>query len=147
MLFSSSVISNKSVQQVGSADSSGLATRSPLTSNVRKEETKMISHKFDQKLAMLLEEKRRNYCVYALVNHTKKAIYFGVSKNPILRYLQHWLNQVKATKYWSFDKDAIDSLIVYKNLTQIEASNLAHALEKKTFKGLEAYRVIQTKGI
>jgi predicted GIY-YIG superfamily endonuclease len=107
----------------------------------------MASSEFYRRLAELLEAKKREYCVYALVNHTKRAIYFGVSKNPIVRYLQHLLNQVDATKYWSFDKDDIDRLTIAEDLTQAEASDQAHALEKMTFEGLEEYRVIQTKGI
>jgi predicted GIY-YIG superfamily endonuclease len=82
-----------------------------------------------------------------LVNHSRKAIYFGVTNNFPVRYIQHvLLNQVQATKYWS-SEDKIEHAIVQEHMTQEEASEFAHALEKEKFPELSDYKVIHTSGI
>jgi len=98
-------------------------------------------------LKPLFEKQKKNYSVYCLINHTKKAIYFGVTNNFINRIQKHINNEVKATKYWVFDKNDIDKIIIERELTQKKASELAHVLEKQKFKGFEDYKVIQTAGI
>jgi hypothetical protein len=47
----------------------------------------MVRSDFYKRLLEALEAQKRDCSVYALVNHTKKMIYFGVSKNRISRYL------------------------------------------------------------
>ncbi|MEA2012017.1 MAG: GIY-YIG nuclease family protein [Verrucomicrobiota bacterium] len=94
-----------------------------------------------------LKASKNAYSVYVLVNHTKKAIYFGVARDPQTRLIQHGDNQVQATKYWAFEKDEIVHKVLETGLSQEKASETAHAYEKMTFDGFEEYKVIQTSGI
>ena len=94
----------------------------------------------------ILAEEKREYSVYALVNYTRKEIYFGISKQLNIRYFQHMFNSVDATSDWDFGNDNIERQIVRENLTKEEASDLAHRLEKTTFNGFENYTIIQTGG-
>ena len=107
----------------------------------------MIKFKTYLKLKQLLEEQKKKYCVYCLINHTKKAIYFGVTNDIFERYKKHVSNEVKATKYWVFAENDIEDIIIEQNITQASASELAHDLEKQKFEEFEDYKVIQTSGI
>lgn len=99
------------------------------------------------RLDRLIEAQKSSYFVYVLVNHTKKTIYFGITNNFPIRYIQHiLLNKVKATKYWSSDDD-IDHAIDKTKRIKSEASELAHTLEKKDYPDFPGYKVIQTSGI
>ena len=100
---------------------------------------------YQELLAAILKAKN-NYCVYMLVNHTKKAIYFGVTNNFQLRLYAHLNNAVKATKYWS-TSDKIE-YIIKNNLDKKTASSIAHSCEKMDLsKNFPGYTVIQTSGI
>ncbi|MCW9709261.1 GIY-YIG nuclease family protein [Fodinibius salsisoli] len=94
----------------------------------------------------ILSEDKREYSVYALINYTKKEIYFGISKQLNIRYFQHMFNTVDSTSHWNFGNDDTERQVIRENLTKKEASDLAHKLEKTTFNGFEDFKIIQTGG-
>ena len=87
----------------------------------------------------------QEWIVYRLVNHTKREIYYGCTKDYSDRFRQHAREETIALKHWDFDKDEVNERLVDKNMTQREASALAHKMENQT--PPELYSVITTCGI
>lgn len=98
-------------------------------------------------LADIAKYQEKIWSVYMLTNHTKKEIYFGVTSDIEDRILVHAKKNTKAIRHWDFAGDNIGLKILKLGMTQGEASQLAHALERKYENGLNGYRVIQTAGI
>jgi predicted GIY-YIG superfamily endonuclease len=86
------------------------------------------------------------WSIYVLINQHKEEIYFGVSRDPKERILSgHASGNTVSLSHWNFAEDTIVAELIKQNLTQSEASELAHSYEKvKEFNG---YNVIQTAGI
>ena len=87
------------------------------------------------------------YCVYRLVNNTKKEIYHGIAVDFQDRYFEHSRGNVKATSHWNFNKDRIDPFILLEKLEESEASDYAHALEDNPYKEYQGYKFIKTAGL
>lgn len=101
----------------------------------------------EQILSGIREAESKVWSVYMLINHTKKEIYFGVSKDVADRVGQHAQKETKAIAHWDFSKDKIETKIIHTGLTQAEASEKAHGYESQYENGLKGYKVIQTSGI
>ena len=101
----------------------------------------------DEIIAEIREAESKIWSVYMLINHTKKEIYFGVSKDVPDRIDQHADNQTKALKHWDFEQDNIEVKIIHAGLTRADASTKAHGYEAQYAKGIKGYKVIQTAGI
>lgn len=67
--------------------------------------------------------------VYRLVNHTKKEVYHGTTKNPAERIKAHCNNNTKTIAHWDCRKDNIKGKWVSKHTKQSNASSKAHDLE------------------
>lgn len=87
----------------------------------------------------------QDWCIYMLINDTKREIYFGVSKSPDARRQEHADGKVEATKHWKFTSDSIRTKTISCGHTQEDASKKAHALEKRS--APNGYKMIQTAGI
>ena len=90
-----------------------------------------------------------DYCVYKLINHSKKKIYYGITNNFKNRYEQHASNNVVATKMWVFGIDNIEHQIVEEGLSKENASEKAHSLSKANISDLlkyPGYESIETGG-
>jgi len=98
-------------------------------------------------LADIAKYQQSIWSVYMLTNDTKKEIYFGVTNDVEGRILEHAKKDTKSIAHWDFGKDRIGVKVLKSGMTQPEASQLAHALERKYSDGLNGYRVIQTAGI
>jgi len=94
----------------------------------------------------LKESSKEKFFVYKMINHSKKAIYWGIAITPNDRFEKHLNNKVKATKYWT-EKDKIDKVIVARNLSQEEASKMAHSFEKQADAEYPDYKTIETAGL
>jgi len=86
-----------------------------------------------------------HYVVYRLLNHSKKIIYHGVTKNLTERLDKHKNKDVKSTSTWNFSKEKIDVEVVEKKKSQSKASEIAHNLED-SYK-YQDYNNINTRGI
>lgn len=98
-------------------------------------------------LRRIREEESNVWSVYMLINHTKKEIYFGVSKDVADRIGQHADKDTKTLKHWAFTKDSIETQVIQTGLTQEIASAKAHRYESQLSAGTKGYKVIQTSGI
>ena len=87
------------------------------------------------------------YCVYRLVNNTKKEIYHGIAVDFLDRYFEHSRGNVKATSHWDFNKDRIDRFILFEELEESEASDYAHAFEYNPHREYNGYKFIKTSGL
>lgn len=84
------------------------------------------------------------YCVYKLINHSKKEIYYGITNDFKERHKEHVANNVVATKMWVFGKDDIQHEIVEKNLTKEDASEKAHNLSERNLIDTMIYNDYET---
>lgn len=87
------------------------------------------------------------YCVYRLINITKKEIYHGITVNFPKRCSQHSEGDVDATSHWDFEKDTIEYQILLEDLPESEASDYAHAFEHNPHKEFPGYTFIKTSGL
>lgn len=87
------------------------------------------------------------YCVYRLVNFTKKEIYHGITVDFFERYKQHSSGNVEATSQWDFKKDTIKYKILLKDLPESEASDYAHAFEHNPNSEFPGFTFIKTSGL
>ncbi|HPS31613.1 MAG TPA: GIY-YIG nuclease family protein [bacterium] len=94
----------------------------------------------------LEESCKEKFFVYKMLNHSKKAIYWGIAINPNDRLEQHLNNKVKSTKYWT-ENDKIEKKIIAKNLPQKKASKMAHSFENQTDAEYPDYKIIATAGL
>ncbi len=93
------------------------------------------------------KKKTEWWYVYRATNFTKKAVYFGASKDPQRRRDgSHCVGGTIALKNWNCDKDRLRWLQLSRHYTQNKASEVAHKLER-TYKHSKGFRIIQTAGI
>ncbi len=95
-----------------------------------------------------LEAIQEIWVVYALVNETRKEIYFGTSKRPKERIVdEHSKGQTKAISHWDWSREKIFAHIMNEKQTMYQASKSAHWFENLFQNNSFGYRVHQTKGI
>lgn len=84
--------------------------------------------------------------VYKAINHTKRDIYHGVSKDPVARRDgAHCKGHTKATRGWHCENHDINWLQMSRHKTQTMASRISHRLERTS--PPPGYNHIRTAGI
>ena len=74
--------------------------------------------------------RRSRWQVYRLLNHTRREMYLGVSKDPPRRIaLGHCVGETKALTRWNCDRDVIAADRIAGYDCQRTASAVAHLLE------------------
>lgn len=99
-------------------------------------------------MALLRKKKKMEwYYVYRGINHNKKEVYFGVSKDPLARRDgSHCQGGTVALNQWNCSNHKILWYFISKHKTQQTASAMAHHLEKN-YKHPQEFKVIKTAGI
>ena len=87
------------------------------------------------------------YCVYRLINHSKKEIYHGIAIDPKQRYEEHSKGNVEHTSHWDFEKDNIEDFIIHRGLKESDASSDAHYLESNPHSEFPTYKFLHTAGL
>lgn len=87
------------------------------------------------------------WMVYRLANQTLKEIYFGVTKDLEARIEQHAKGETKAIAHWNLKSDDIEKSVLHRDLTQAEASEIAHNYEAESDGQASDYKTISTAGI
>lgn len=91
---------------------------------------------------MAQEREATDWFVYRLLNHTSKEVWFGATNLPG-RIPEPGNGGVAELAAWDFEDHVIVPSTVKVGLTQAEALELAHRLEKSKVRGFESYAVIQ----
>ena len=87
------------------------------------------------------------YCVYRLINISKKEIYHGITVYFEARRKEHSDGKVAATSHWDFSEDIVLRTIIDRGLPESAASELAHYLERNPNGEFSGYRFIETAGL
>lgn len=85
------------------------------------------------------------WSVYAVWNHTRFEVYFGISMDPADRINQgHARGGTKAISHWNFESENLSADVIGTGMDGSSASALAHRYEDMGI--INGYLTIQTRG-